>query len=79
MAQFTELAYKIREAVRKRKEVHAAVTQDHIRVKLIRHIHALSELVDKLEQTGLDEEQKSFVQESKKHVRELLLSFGERI
>lgn len=78
-AQFTELAYKIREAVRKRKEVHAAVTQDHIRIKLMRHIHALSDLVDKLEQTGLDEEQKSFVQESKKHVRELLLSFGERV
>ncbi|MDD1723943.1 MAG: response regulator [Methanospirillum sp.] len=76
-AQFTELAYKIRESVRKKKELHPAGEQEHARVKLIRYTHALAELLVGLEKTPCSAEQASIIRDCHTRINEMIALFGE--
>ena len=52
-AQFTELAYKIRESVRKKKEVQPLPEHETIRSKIIGHLHALENQVFMRKKAGV--------------------------
>ncbi len=76
-AQFTELAYKIRESVRKKKEVQPPAEHDTIRSKIIGHLHALETQVSMLKTAGVTPSQEPLIRECDSHIRDLLMLFGE--
>ena len=76
-AQFTELAYKIRESVRKKKDIPPPAEHDHVRTKAITHLHAIKDLVSQLQATELTPGQEPLLQESGAHIKDLLNLFGE--
>jgi DNA-binding response OmpR family regulator len=75
-AQFTELAYKIRESVRRRRASSATVDHDQFREKVISQINAISDLLIKLEDSGLKPEQIPLLDTSRSKIKDLLLLFG---
>lgn len=76
-AQFTELAYKIRESVRKKKEQHPAGEHEHARGKIASHAHALAELLVRLEDTSCNTEQTAIIRDCHTRVRDILAVLGE--
>ncbi len=76
-AQFTELAYKIRESVRKKKEVQPQAEHDTIRTKIIGHIHALENQLSMMKAGGVTPSQEPLIRECDSHIRDLLILFGE--
>jgi len=76
-AQFTELAYKIRESVRRRRASSVMVDHDQFREKVINQIRAISDLLIKLETSGMKPEQISLLDTSRSKIKDLLLLFGQ--
>jgi DNA-binding response OmpR family regulator len=76
-AQFTELAYKIRESVRKKKETQPTVERDSIREKIVGHLHALENQLALLDSSGVTASQEAFIRVCGDHINELLAIFGE--
>ncbi|PWR70745.1 response regulator [Methanospirillum stamsii] len=76
-AQFTELAYKIRESVRKKKEIAAPAEHEHVRTRVINHIRALEKLVSQLQTNGVNASQEPLIHECNSHIHDLLTLFGE--
>ncbi|NLV25783.1 MAG: response regulator [Methanomicrobiales archaeon] len=77
-AQFTELAYKIRESVRKKKEIIPPTEHEHVRTKVINHIHAIKTLITQLKTVGINPSQEQIVTELETHTRDLQRLFGEQ-
>ena len=78
-AQFTELAYKIREAVRRRRDISLSVASgeyDQEREKAVSQIRSLSNLVSELETSGLQPEQANKLENIKTAIRNLLLLYS---
>ena len=76
-AQFTELAYKIRESVRQKKETVAHGEHESVREKIIGHVHALEKLVSQLQSVGVNPSQENIIRDCESHVKDLLILFGE--
>ena len=76
-AQFTELAYKIRESVRKKKEVQPTLERDSIREKIIGHLNALENQLSMMSSAAVTPSQEPFIRECNIHLKELFAIFGE--
>ncbi|HPP78310.1 response regulator [Methanospirillum sp.] len=76
-AQFTELAYKIRESVRKKKEVQPPAEHETIRSKIIGHIRAIESQIAQMKAMGITPSQEPMIRECESHIRDLLFLFGE--
>ncbi len=76
-AQFTELAYKIRESVRKKREVQPQPEHDRIRTRIVDHAHALRDLLAQMKNAGLTPAHEPMLQECDRHISEILLLLGE--
>lgn len=79
-AQFTELAYKIRESIRRKKDEtpKLPVERETIRTRVISHVHALDTLLSDLRTVGVTPAQEPLVRDCDAHVRDLLTLLGER-
>ncbi|HOJ97140.1 MAG TPA: response regulator [Methanospirillum sp.] len=76
-AQFTELAYKIRESVRKKKEVQPPAEHETIRSKIIGHIRAIESQIAQMKAMGITPSQEPMIRECESHIRDLLFLYGE--
>jgi len=78
-AQFTELAYKIRESIRNKKEETPRPPGEHetIRTRVISHVHALDNLLSNIRTVGVTPSQEPLVRDLGAHVSDLLNLLGE--
>lgn len=75
-AQFTELAYKIRESVRKKKET-AVSDHENVKTKVINSVRSLEKLIRQIKTTDMTPSQEPLIRECESYIRELLTIFGE--